>query len=105
MEKTIEQKQAEEIIRKETERKEKLRAYRQRGRMDPLEAAEVLAKRKAGSIGITGIFSVHGIDVHIKVLDVKIEHGHWCYLVQPITGSGATWVRKLKPIVDNSSTQ
>lgn len=100
MTKTIEQIEAEEIIRKDKEKKERLKAYRNRIPVDPLVTIEALAKRKAGSIGVIGIFSIHGIDVHIKVIDVKNEHGHFCYLVQPIAGSGATWVRTLKPIPD-----
>lgn len=101
MAKTIEQIEAEEIIRKDKEKKERLRAYRNRIPVDPLEAIEALARRKTGSIGVIGMFSTHGIDVHIKIIDVKFEHGHFCYLVQPIAGSGATWVRTLKPIPDS----
>ena len=99
---TAEQLQAEEIIRKNAERKAKLRAYRRREKADPLAAREALAKRKAASIGLNGVFSIHDLNIHIKILDVKNEHGHWCYLIQPLAGTGATWIRSLTPIVDTN---
>lgn len=46
-------------------------------------------------IGTTVSISLNGLNVEVKILDVKQSYGKVRYLVTPVAGSGQVWVERV----------
>jgi len=44
------------------------------------------------AIGKKGLIQIGGLNVEVKVLDVKQSYGRDRYLVTPIAGNGEVWI-------------
>lgn len=55
-------------------------------------------KKKIGKTATISLNCNHikGIDVGVRILDVKFVYGTYRYKVTPADGSGEIWVQKLK---------
>jgi hypothetical protein len=56
------------------------------------EAVEKLQPEKAR--GEVGVLSMEGLDVGVKIADVRVRFGHIDYLVKPLNGKGEVWVER-----------
>ena len=45
-------------------------------------------------VGKEGMFATNeGLDVRVKILDVKMAYGYILYCITPVAGGGKRWVR------------
>lgn len=44
--------------------------------------------------GEIGVLSMEGLDVGVKIADVRVRFGHIDYLVKPLNGKGEVWVER-----------
>ena len=53
------------------------------------------AQEMAQILGRIGEIRIAGITVHVRVIDVKMAYGVPRYQVEPLAGSGNTWVQDI----------
>ena len=49
-------------------------------------------------VGLVASVSVGGLDVDVRILDIKKSYGNLRYLVEPIRGDKRVWVQTLNEI-------
>lgn len=47
-------------------------------------------------IGKPAVISLGGLEIYVRIQDVKTSYGHTRYLVSPIGGTGNIWIEKIQ---------
>ena len=60
--------------------------------METYDKKQVEQLKPETARGEVGVLSMEGLDVGIKIADVRVRFGHIDYLVKPLNGKGEVWV-------------
>ena len=77
---------------------------RQNDPMDvwPTVQRAITASEQYKLIGMPGTINQGGLNVHIRITDVKKSYGNVRYLVTPVSGTGSVWVDAGRVSFENS---
>lgn len=53
-------------------------------------------KEAAEMIGKVGVITIHGLDIEVKIIDVRNSWGRFDFLVCPVAGEGRRWVSEYR---------
>ncbi len=49
-------------------------------------------------------YRINGLQVRVKIVDVKLSYGQTRFLIQPVAGTGEVWVDQSSVVVDSWCT-
>ncbi len=62
--------------------------------METYDKKQVEQLKPETARGEVGVLSMEGLDVGVKISDVRVRFGHIDYLVKPLNGKGEVWVER-----------
>ncbi len=62
--------------------------------METYDKKQVEQLKPEKARGEVGVLSMEGLDVGVKISDVRVRFGHIDYLVKPLNGKGEVWVER-----------